>query len=69
MLLFLEECDACGVSEERVFKDSWSGKALCLECLGFILDYLTNSPASEEDNLKQLLIDNDLLDEDAWEDW
>lgn len=62
LVLFLEECDACGAIEERAFTDTWTGKQLCAACLGYVLDYVTNSPASEGDNLIQLLIDNDLMD-------
>lgn len=53
--IILRYCDNCGASEERVFEDSWSGKELCLTCLIPIAPYLTNSPASEGDNLEQVL--------------
>lgn len=62
MPLFLEECAACGALEERVFTDSWTGMELCTNCLSYVIDYVMNSPCSDGDNLKQLLIDNDLMD-------
>lgn len=49
------ECDICCGTEERVFEDSWTGKMICIECLSPVLDQVTNSPASEGDNLLQLL--------------
>jgi len=61
--LFLRECDNCAMREERVFRDSWTGKELCLSCLGPIVDRITSSPASEGDNLLGLLDPED--DEDA----
>lgn len=64
IVLFLEECNACGALEERVFTDSWTGKEICAACLGYVLDYVTNSPASEGDNFIQLLVDNDLMETD-----
>lgn len=63
-VLFMEECDGCFASEERTFRDSWTGKELCAQCLGQIIDDVTNSPASEGDNFIQLMIENDLGDED-----
>lgn len=54
-LIFLKECDNCLAIEERTFMDTWSGKELCLSCLGEIVNDLTNSPASEGDNLNKLL--------------
>ena len=53
--MFMHDCDACGCPEERVFEDSWSGKRLCLACLGSVWDRVTNSPATEGDNLEELL--------------
>lgn len=49
------ECSHCGSTEERIFTDSWSGAELCLECLTGIAQDLTNSPASEGDNIEELL--------------
>lgn len=51
MLVFIHECNWCKADEERLFEDSWTGMELCLECLGRVVNYLTNSPASEGDNL------------------
>jgi hypothetical protein len=48
-------CDQCGASEERVFTDSWTGKELCAMCLSSIINQITMSPASEGDNLPELL--------------
>lgn len=59
--MFIEECDCCGIPEERVFKDSWTGKNLCLQCLGQVWDRVTNSPYTEGDNLEALLEDADYL--------
>lgn len=63
-LLFMEECAGCFALEERVFTDSWTGKELCASCLSEIIDEVTNSPASEGDNLIKLMIEHDLGDED-----
>ena len=51
MWVFLHECSWCKNDEERLFNDSWTGMELCLNCLGRVADYVTNSPASEGDNL------------------
>lgn len=53
--MIMHNCDNCGASEERVFVDSWTGKWLCLMCLGSIWSRITNSPATEGDNLEALL--------------
>lgn len=66
--LFMDECDACGALEERVFTDSWTGKELCAECLGTIINEVTNSPCSEGDNLLKLLVEHDLIDAEDLED-
>lgn len=60
-LMFLDNCSACECLEERLFTDSWTGLSLCLACLLWVGEYVTNSPQSEEDNLKRLLTDNDLM--------
>jgi hypothetical protein len=54
-LVILRDCDNCRGAEERLFYDSWTGKELCISCLAPIIDKLAMSPASEEDNLAQLL--------------
>ncbi len=56
MWIFLHECNWCKNDEERLFNDSWSGMELCLACLGRVADYVTNSPASEGDNLAEVLM-------------
>jgi len=48
-------CEKCYGSEERVFRDSYTGKELCLQCLAPIIEWVTNSPATEGDNLERLL--------------
>jgi hypothetical protein len=54
--LFMDECNACGALEERVFTDSWTGKELCAACLGSIINEVTNSPCSEGDNFIELMV-------------
>jgi len=49
-----DECDHCGSYEERVFRDSWTGKELCLMCLAPIINRVNSTP-SEIDNLDELL--------------
>jgi hypothetical protein len=56
MFVFLHECGWCKRDEERLFTDSWTGVELCLACLGRVSDYVTNSPASEGDNLPEELL-------------
>lgn len=51
-VLFYKTCAHCDNDEERVFTDSWTGMDLCLSCLDTVARYVTNSPASEGDNLK-----------------
>jgi len=53
------ECTKCGGGEERVFRDTWTGISLCLQCLAPIAGRITNSPASEGDNLRKLIQDDD----------
>lgn len=53
--LFIRKCQACGSPEERVFTDSYTGVELCLGCLSEVANYVTFSPMSEGDNLKQVL--------------
>lgn len=54
-VLFWERCDNCKNDEERAFTDTWTGTKLCLQCLSDVAPYVTNSPASEGDNLKDEL--------------
>lgn len=65
IMIASRECTVCASIEERIFTDSWSGKDLCLACLGTIWQDLTNSPASEGDNLNELIKAH--LD-DEWEE-
>ena len=58
-ILFLRDCEHCGRSEERVFVDSWTGKELCVECLAPIINQLALSPATEGDNIDELLNEGD----------
>lgn len=53
--LFVKTCDNCEGVEERLFVDSWTGKELCLTCLAPIVNQITMSPASDGDNLPELL--------------
>ncbi len=62
-VLFYEECDACTATEERTFRDSWTGKELCISCLATIINNVTNSPCSEGDNLIDLLVEQDLMED------
>lgn len=52
--LLTDPCGHCGSDEERLFRDSWTGKELCPMCLSSIINQLTMSP-SEGDNLDELL--------------
>lgn len=54
-LILLRDCENCGASEERVFVDSWTGMELCASCLSPIIGALACSPASDGDNLNELL--------------
>lgn len=54
-ILFLKDCQICDASEERIFTDSWTGLEVCSMCLSRVLDRVTMSPASEGDNLEDLL--------------
>jgi hypothetical protein len=54
-LMLWSECDHCGSLEERIFTDSWTGKALCLSCLYEICGQICMSPQTEGDNLEMLL--------------
>ena len=57
MFGMMHKCDLCGGEEERMLQDTWTGKNICLDCVGQIWDKLTNSPASERDNLQRLAKD------------
>lgn len=48
-------CDVCGQIEERLWVDTWTGLQACMGCLGPVIDRITNSPASEGDNIEKLL--------------
>jgi len=49
-----KECGNCGGYEERTFRDSYTGKELCLMCLAPIAKQISMSPSTDGDNLKQL---------------
>jgi len=65
MLISMHHCDLCGMPEERVFQDTYTGISLCLHCLGPICDRITNSPASEGDNLRAILDEEVMREEGA----
>lgn len=67
MLTLNGECENCGGLEERTFRDSWTGMDLCLMCLAPIASQITNSPASEGDNLMTLLRNDNDNDNDNTE--
>lgn len=54
-MIGLRECDNCHASEERCFEDTWSGTTLCLACLAPIVGRIAMSPATDHDNLTELL--------------
>jgi hypothetical protein len=54
-LLLFKDCEACGSCETRLYTDSWTGLALCTECLIKVLPSVTMSPEEEGDNLKEEL--------------
>jgi hypothetical protein len=58
MMTLLKECGNCGGYEERTFRDSYTGKDLCLMCLAPIAKQISMSPSTDGDNLKQLLADH-----------
>jgi hypothetical protein len=58
MLMLAKECGNCGGYEERTFRDSHTGKDLCLMCLAPIAKQITMSPSMDGDNLKQLLAEH-----------
>lgn len=49
------QCAACGSIAERVFTDSWTELDLCNTCLSKVIEKLVSNPATEGDNLLQLL--------------
>jgi len=53
--LFLYECESCGCREERVFRDNWTGLEVCTICLGKVIKQVSLAPATEGDNLRELL--------------
>lgn len=65
MLIIAHKCSWCGTEEERLFTDSWTGRELCLECLSIVAQHVTNSPATEGDNLLQALGER-VAERSAW---
>lgn len=59
MFILNEHCDICGGDyHERVYRDSWTGIEMCLECLYHnpdLIGAVTCSPSSEGDNLDKLV--------------
>lgn len=62
--LAFKNCDICGGLEERLFTDSWTGLGICLSCLYPVVGEIAMSPASEGDNLRDLLKEYDDDDDD-----
>lgn len=54
-LSLYHQCDVCGNHEERVFTDSYTGKALCIMCLDRVLSKTTMSPSEDGDNFRHLI--------------
>jgi len=53
--LAMKNCDVCSGVEERLLTDSWTGLEICLSCLYPVIGEIACSPASEGDNLRDLL--------------
>lgn len=53
--LAFKNCNVCDGLEERLFTDSWTGLEICLSCLYPVVGEIAMSPASEGDNLRDLL--------------
>ena len=51
----LRTCEICENTEERTFTDSYTGLEMCLMCLAPIANNVTNSPATEGDNIRTLI--------------
>jgi hypothetical protein len=66
LVLFLKTCQNCEGVEERLFTDSWTGLELCPMCLSPVINGTTMSPASEGDNLKELLKQAGRGSDTAW---
>jgi hypothetical protein len=62
----MKNCDVCGGVEERLLTDSWTGLEICLSCLYPVIGEVAMSPASEGDNLRDLLEveDENMRDDD-----
>lgn len=61
MFILTEHCDVCDTDyHERVYRDSWTGIEMCLECLyrnPDLIGGVTCSPNDEMDNLPKLVRD------------
>lgn len=59
MFILTEHCDVCDDNYcERVYRDSWTGLDMCLECLynnPDLIGSVTCSPQDEGDNLEKLV--------------
>ena len=53
--MIMRDCDCCGVPEERLLKDSFTGMCLCLACVISVAPRVTNSPYTDGDNLRKEL--------------
>lgn len=56
-LVFLKTCEACGMSCERIFTDSWTGLEVCPECLAQVINdvNLDCQTGERSDDLRALL--------------
>lgn len=57
--MLLRDCNSCGLPEERLFTDTYSGRSVCITCLEQIISRINMSPESDGDNLDELLKEKD----------
>ena len=59
-MTLMRECINCGCPEERLFRDSFTGAELCIACLAPIIEKINLTPSESGDNLKRLLMEDDI---------
>ena len=59
-MTLMRDCTNCGCPEERLFRDSYTGVDLCISCLAPIIGLINMTPSEGGDNLKQLLMEDDI---------